>query len=239
MKDNLTHIVTLLDCSGSMAKVQNDTIGGFNNFIEEQKKVPGEATMTLVQFSNSHNVTFSDLALDKITPLTTDTYKCYGWTKLNDSLAYVINETGAKLAAKPESERPSKVIILIMTDGEENKSDNFIGLSGLQRLKDLVIHQKTKYSWVFSFMGANIDSFEVANRYSIDNGFAINYSQNSFGQSNAFKSLSRGVAASRMKAVKIFFENELNLSNVASDKLDISDIEDTINKYTNPNIPIV
>ena len=34
MKDNLTEVVFLLDRSGSMSGLENDTIGGFNSFIK-------------------------------------------------------------------------------------------------------------------------------------------------------------------------------------------------------------
>ena len=43
MKKNLTEIVFILDRSGSMAGLEDDTIGGFNAMIEKQKKEQGEA----------------------------------------------------------------------------------------------------------------------------------------------------------------------------------------------------
>ena len=38
MKNNITELVFILDRSGSMAGLENDTIGGFNAMIEKQKK---------------------------------------------------------------------------------------------------------------------------------------------------------------------------------------------------------
>lgn len=242
-KLGFTQIVALLDRSGSMAKVQNDTIGGFNSFVDEQRKVPGEATLTLVQFSTECETTFADVPLAHVAPLTTETYKPSGWTALNDALAKTINEVGNKLAAKPEAERPSKVIVLIMTDGEENKSKEFIGRPGLTKLSEMVNHQKEKYSWEFVFIGANINAFSAANNYGIDRGHAINYSQHGFGQANAFKSLSRGMAASRLCAnvgaapLNNFFENEKNQELINFDKLDTLDISETIKKYQKEATP--
>ena len=49
MKQDLTEIVVILDRSGSMSSIKDDVIGGFNSFIEEQRKVEG-----FLQFQNNH-----------------------------------------------------------------------------------------------------------------------------------------------------------------------------------------
>ena len=235
-KPNYTHIEVLLDRSGSMKRVENDTIGGFNTFVEEQKRVPGEATITLRQFSDTCETTYADVPLAHVAALTNQTYRPSGWTALNDALAATIEEVGAKLSAKPEAERPSRVVVLIMTDGEENRSKKFIGPEGLTKLSHMVSHQKDKYAWEFVFIGANINSFATANTYGIDRGHAINYSQEAFGTSNAFKSLSRGMATSRMKSSVgaapslNFFENERSKEFIAYDQADTLDIGATIDK---------
>jgi hypothetical protein len=54
MRNDLTELVAILDRSGSMASLANDTIGGFNKFIEDQKKAPGEAILTTVLFDNQY-----------------------------------------------------------------------------------------------------------------------------------------------------------------------------------------
>ena len=52
---NSTDIIIVLDRSGSMSPLQADVIGGFNRFLDDQKKVPGDATLTLVQFDHIRN----------------------------------------------------------------------------------------------------------------------------------------------------------------------------------------
>jgi len=237
MKKNFTHIVALLDKSGSMKTVENDTVGGFNTFIEEQKKVPGEATITLVQFNDKCETTYTDVPLAHVAPLTVETYKPSGWTALNDALAKTINDVGSKLSAKPEHERPSKIIVLVMTDGEENSSKEFNGSDGLKKLSGMVTHQTDKYSWEFVFVGANIDAFATAHAYGIQSGHTINYTSNAIGQQNVFKRLSKGMAATRTSAYfgaaapASFFENDLDLKSVNDVTLDTSDITATIEKY--------
>lgn len=241
-KPNFTHIVALLDRSGSMAHIKNDVIGGFNNFIEEQKQVPGEATLTLVQFSNTTEIVFNDVPLLNVAPLTPETYKIGGSTALNDALANTINVVGRKLAEKPENERPSRVVFLIMTDGQENASIKFGGPAGQANLKGMVAHQTEKYSWQFVFIGANIDAFAVAESYGVLRGNAVNYTSSSIGQQNAFKSVSRGVVASRLsqdpQIHSEFFSLDKalgggNYNTVPSTKVDTTDIQATIDKYLN------
>lgn len=237
MKKGLTHIVAILDKSGSMKVVQDDTIGGFNTFLDEQKKVPGEAILTLVQFSDKCETLYTDVPLNHVAPLTRETYIPSGWTALNDSLARTMNEVGVKLASKREEERPEKVVVLIMTDGAENSSKEFGGFGGRVKVGEMVKHQKEKYSWEFCFIGANIDSFTTAGHYGIDIGSTINYVNNSTGSQNAFKSASRGMAATRTAQqyggkVNSFFENERNMEQITDSVLDTSDIGETIGKYT-------
>ena len=56
MKKNLTELVFILDRSGSMSGLEDDTIGGFNAMIEKQKKEPGEALVSTVLFDNAREV---------------------------------------------------------------------------------------------------------------------------------------------------------------------------------------
>lgn len=237
MKQGYSHIVALLDKSGSMKSVQEDTIGGFNTFLDEQKLVPGESTMTLIQFSDACETIYADVPLAHVAHLTKNTYSPSGWTSLNDALAKTINDVGAKLSSKPENERPSQVIVLIMTDGQENTSKEFGGLDGLGRVKEMVKHQQDKYSWKFCFIGSNMDSFSTASGYGISARSTINYTSTPIGTYNAFKSMSRGVVGSRISAnngvvMDSFFENEANSLEVSAKKIDTTDIKAVIDKYT-------
>ncbi len=235
-KPGYTHIAVLLDRSGSMQGVQTDTIGGFNTFLAEQKQVPGDATVTLAQFSDRYEVTYADVPLAHVSNLTTKTYSPNGWTSLNDALAKLITDLGTKLASKPEHERPSKVTVLIMTDGQENTSKEYGGAAGLKKVNEMVTHQKAKYNWEFVFMGANMDAFATAQSYGIGKGASINYASSSIGTSNAFKSMSRGLVGSRISSslgstMDSFFENETNVNSVQDTTADTTSIAETIAKY--------
>jgi len=56
MKMDLAEIVFILDRSGSMSGLEKDTIGGYNSFLETQRKAPGEAHVTTVLFDDRYNL---------------------------------------------------------------------------------------------------------------------------------------------------------------------------------------
>ena len=52
MKKNLTELVFILDRSGSMGGLEQDTIGGFNAMLTRQKEQEGEANVTTILFDH-------------------------------------------------------------------------------------------------------------------------------------------------------------------------------------------
>ena len=73
MKKGLTEIVFILDKSGSMSGLEADTIGGYNSFLERQKKEEGEAYVSTVLFSDRSAVIHDRVPIEKIEPMT-DTF---------------------------------------------------------------------------------------------------------------------------------------------------------------------
>ena len=78
MKKNLTELVFILDRSGSMSGLENDTIGGFNGMIEKQKNESGEAYVSTVLFDNVSEVIHDRIDIQKIEPLTRNQYYVRG-----------------------------------------------------------------------------------------------------------------------------------------------------------------
>jgi uncharacterized protein YegL len=177
MKENLTEVVAILDRSGSMESLTNDTIGGFNTFLKEQKEVSGEAVLTTVLFNDSYVLLHDRVNIKKVKPITNKDYVAQGSTALLDAMGKTINNIGLKLNNTPENERPGKVIFFIITDGEENASEEFSN----EKIKEMVELQKNTYSWEFIFLGANIDSFSVARSMGISADRAFDYVADSEG----------------------------------------------------------
>ena len=178
MKD-LTDITFILDRSGSMQDLKSDVIGGFAQFVEEQQKVGGNAVLSLVQFDDQYESVFSSMPIANVSPKLN--FQPRGMTALRDAVGRTVNAIGNRLANLPESERPSKVIIAIFTDGYENASHEF----SQQQIKDMIEHQQGKYQWKFLFLGANIDSFAAAQSYGISSLTMTNYKPSSLGMRSA------------------------------------------------------
>lgn len=188
MKD-ATHIAVLLDRSGSMGAVKDETISGFNYFLKEQKAAGDNASFTLVQFdSESTDVVHEARPVRDVPDLNQDTYQPRGSTPLLDALGGTINSTGKTLAGIPEANRPDKVVFVIITDGEENASHKFTKT----QVKEMIDHQTEKYKWQFVYLGANQDAFAEAGAVGIAMANAANYAP--FHTDMAFAGTSANVA---------------------------------------------
>lgn len=191
-----TDITFLLDRSGSMERIWEDTMGGFNGFVEEQKKQPGEAVLTLVQFNHEVWEKYVCVPLKDVERMTFKTYTPGGMTALLDALGATIVRTGERLKAMQESDRPAKVIFVIVTDGHENSSKEYTK----QKVAEMVAHQQTIYSWNFVFLGANMNAFTEAGKVGVQDGNTYNFKSTKHGIGLAFKAVTCGMSAYRAGA---------------------------------------
>jgi uncharacterized protein YegL len=186
---NLTEIVVVLDRSGSMAPLTDDTIGGFNAFIEKQKQEPGSARLTTVLFYDKYDILHDNIDLKVVLPITGKEYFARGMTALLDAVGKTINTVGDQLAKMAEAERPARVLFVITTDGEENSSEEFT----LEQIKQMVEHQTNVYKWQFIFLGAGINAFAAGHGMGIN--MVSNYVPDAAGTQRLYGTIS-DVAAS-------------------------------------------
>ena len=171
MKKGLTEIVFILDKSGSMSGLESDTIGGYNAFLEKQKKVEGDAFVSTVLFNDTNEVVHDRVPIENIEPMTEKQYSVGGCTALLDAIGGAIHHIGNVHKYAREEDRPEKTIFVITTDGQENSSHEY----SYEKIQKLVKHQQEKYSWEFVFLGANIDAIEEAGRLGIHRDRAVRY----------------------------------------------------------------
>ena len=161
MKSNLLHICFVLDESGSMYNSVDDVIGGFQKLIDEQKgEKNGECIISLYRFSGTVKKDYIGKPVNEVPKLY---YSPGGCTAMNDGVGTAIDEIGKWLSDMNESERPSKNIIVIMTDGQENASKEY----NFDTVKEKIKQQEEKYSWTFVYMGTNLQDLKDANRLGI------------------------------------------------------------------------
>jgi hypothetical protein len=193
MKKDYTDINIVLDRSGSMESIKSDTIGGFNSFLNEQKKVAGEATITLVQFDDIYEEVYKAIPLSNAPLLNNDTFIPRNTTALLDAIGKTIVQTGNRLAAMSEDNRPEKVIFVILTDGLENASHEY----KIEQINRMISHQRDVYKWEFVFLGANQDAIATASQMGISQANALTYAANTIGTQKAFDAVAYNIAAYR------------------------------------------
>ena len=174
MKTDLTDITVVMDRSGSMSSCAVEAEGGLNHFIEEQKQAAGDAVFLLVQFDDHYDVVcegvpIQDAPVCKLEPR--------GMTALLDAVGKTINTVGLRLAAMDEADRPGLVIMVILTDGMENSSQEFTKA----QVKDMIEHQQSKYNWKFIFLGANQDAFSEGGSIGIQASSTANFDIDKIG----------------------------------------------------------
>ncbi len=191
MRKDLTEVIFLIDRSGSMCFLVEDTIGGFNSFIDNQKTIEGEARLTTVLFDNEYEVLHDHQDLSKVEHITHKEYFPRGATALLDAIGKTITSVGNRLNQTPEEERPANLILVITTDGAENASVEF----SREQIKKMVEHQQEKYNWNFLFLGANIDSFGTASSLGVSAKGVANYSANGVGTASVYSSVTKCASA--------------------------------------------
>lgn len=190
MKKDKTEIGIILDKSGSMGCIKDDIIGSFNTFVDEQKKIPGECNVWLTTFSDSYKHVLCSESLEKIELLSSENYNPSGRTALNDSVYSTINKMGQHFSEISEEERPEKVLIVIITDGEENASREV----SHKILQGVIKHQREKYNWEFMYIGTDdLNVRDIARSYNIDPTRTILFSRSSAGVSDMTTVLSSHV----------------------------------------------
>ena len=199
MRKNLTEIVFILDRSGSMAGLEDDTIGGFNAMIEKQKQEAGEALVSTVLFDNEQEVIHDRVDIQRIQPMTRNEYYVRGCTALLDAIGGAIHHIGNVHKYAREEDRPEKTLFVITTDGMENASRKY----SYERLKEMIQRQQEKYGWEFLFLGANIDAAREAARFGIGADHAANYHADKVGTGVIYETVSEAITQVRCCAAPL------------------------------------
>lgn len=192
-----TDITLLIDESSSMQVIRAATIEGINAFILEQQKSELPSVLTLATFSeplvqarygrprkyfDPCNYLYESRPVKRVSLLKDKDYEPIGHsTALYDAMGHLIDTVGERLSEAPADERPNKVIIVTMTDGEENSSQHYNQTSVRQKVE----HQRGKYSWEFLYLGANQDAFKVGGGLGVPVHQCMNYDHTSKGTRNA------------------------------------------------------
>lgn len=181
------HDIIINDRSGSIEKILAGMQDGFNEFIAAQQSLVTDGTLSkltasLWQFDDRIDLVGSflpitDFAGYKIQPR--------GNTAMYDAIGRAIVTEGEVLAAMPEDERPGQVVVIVISDGQENWSKEWLPGS---RVAALLEQQKSQYNWQVIYIGTNQDAFKEGASIGVAAGGTLSYANTSTGASNAWAS---------------------------------------------------
>ena len=204
MKEDYTDITIVLDRSGSMSSIAQEAIKGYNEFLDAQKELPGDCTLTLSQFDHVIEDVYNGVPLEGVPPLDENTFVPRGRTALLDAIGTNIVATGQRLAALDEDQRPGKVIFVILTDGYENASADYSN----NDINEKVQHQRDTYKWEFVFLAADQDAIASASRVGIDSKSAYAFKSSGASTLGALSKMSESILRYRSgKSRKVEFED--------------------------------
>lgn len=187
-----TEIVFILDASGSMTGLEDDTVGGFNSLIEKNREEPGEAVVSTVLFSNDTRVLHDRVDIREVSRLTRRDYECRGCTALLDAVGGAIRHVDLVQRVQPKGYEADKVLFVITTDGHENASRRFT----YPQVKRMIEEHRER-GWEFLFIGANIDAAAEAASLGIAPERAADYVADGRGTEVLYGAMASAVAAVR------------------------------------------
>lgn len=190
MKKGLTELVLILDRSGSMQGLEEDTIGGFNAMIEKQKNEPGDALVSTIFFDDVSEIIHDRIPVREVPTMTRKEYSVRGCTALLDAIGGAVHHIGnIHKYARPE-DVPEHTLFVITTDGMENASRHY----RLEQIREMISLRKKDSGWEFLFLGANIDAIKTAADFGIDADHAANYLADDEGTVLTYEAVSDAIS---------------------------------------------
>lgn len=181
-----TRILFILDRSGSMRAIMDDTIGGFNSYVAGQLDCPGEATLSLIQFDHECLIVHDNVPVADVPEMTRETFVPRGMTALYDAVGMTISQF-------KEAPKDTKTIVMILTDGQENSSKEYTFSS----VKKLIQEVEDDLGWEVMFLGANMDAGQVAASMGIKGMNAATFDFSANGAADALSSVTLATRSMR------------------------------------------
>jgi len=201
-----TEIIMVLDRSGSMGVCADDVVGGFDNYIKEQREGDGEAFVTLAQFDDRYEIVYESMHVNEIGKLK---FAPRGSTALLDAIGRTIIATKSRIQTQRPG--PDVIMFVIITDGQENASKEF----QKSQIQAMTKECEEKLGWKFIYLGANQDAFSEAGSMGIGTRGTMTYNSN-IGTKSMFESLSKGTSSYRARASEAYTKggNSLNVDDL-------------------------
>ena len=183
---NYVKIINIIDRSGSMNSMIDTAINGFNEFLEDQKTVEGDALVSTMLFSTNFDKLYENKDIKDCSYLNKNNYIPGGMTALYDAIGNTIDNEINMLGSLPKEERPIKTLCVILTDGKENRSYKY----SKDVIKEKISEMKQDFNWEFIFLAANEEASFTAETMGISKGNSYAFTNSSTGLQDAYRGVS-------------------------------------------------
>ena len=204
-QENYTHLAFIIDRSGSMESIRDDMEGGIRALLASQAELEGRLTVDIVTFDDVVEELYTDVPAAEITG---DLIVPRGSTALLDALGASIVRLKERLEARDSRSRPDQVLVIVVTDGMENASTEY----RIEQVRTSVERQR-KGGWEFVFLGANIDSFQVAGGLGFAPSATMDYDAAPGAVDSAMASTDRWIKSFRTGEGAAFTDEERTSAN--------------------------
>ena len=172
-----TYYNLILDQSGSMSSSRIETLNAVNAQIESCRQIASthenqELFLSLTLFNDNAHCLFSNKIPDQVPLLLQKQYEPNGSTALLDAIGMQINKMEEVIQAGDD------VVMVILTDGQENASQYY----NFKQISERISQLKATERWTFSFMGADIDAWDIASRLQIDRDEVVSFNKREMSQ---------------------------------------------------------
>jgi hypothetical protein len=179
-----TLVCFVLDETGSMESVREQTISAFNEYTDSLKNVNKKNLLfTLIKFNtNKTEVKYSAVSLDKVERLNRSNYAPDACTPLYDAIGYGVKDVEKKMSGHKDMCKSCgqiiqpRVLFVILTDGEENSSKEYDKEKITQLIKD-----KSADNWTFVYLGSNQDAWVESAKIGITEYNCVSFNNNVIG----------------------------------------------------------
>jgi uncharacterized protein YegL len=186
----------VLDETGSMSRISAQTVAGFNDFLSEQRKLPGECRMSLIKFSgNDLRIPYQDLELNYVPDMNANTFCANGGTNLYDAIGHRASDLDKRLAKWTSLPR---VLFVVMTDGQDNTSRMHNHMS----IRSIV---EKHPEWTFVYLGADQNALHIGNEMGFPDGNIKSFASNEIRSTMQNLSAATTVFRASSTATQSFF----------------------------------
>ena len=160
------HNLIILDESGSMESIKKTIIQGFNEIVQTVKGIEKEFPeqehfISLVTFNGyGHKLLHFIDPVSRLEQIDENRYRPDASTPLFDAMGFSF----AKLRQVTDNLTAYNVLVTILTDGEENASQEYTGTAIKTLIEELKLNR-----WTFTYIGTDHDVEKFASSISITN----------------------------------------------------------------------